>query len=92
MKNDDNVKKRCQTSESEDDVYNPIERLTVDMGEKEIDYAYSRVVEMESKEYSLLHSTFDRLLIMDYAWTAKNRDHLYTQSRLGRTKLKRSHR
>ena len=83
MKNDVNVKNKCQTSESEDDVYNPIERITVDMGAKEIDYVYRRVVEMESKEYSLLRSNFDRLLIMDYAWTAKNRDHLYTQSRIG---------
>ena len=75
MKNDNNLRKKWQTSERVDDVYNPIERITVDMGAKGIDYAYSRVVEMESKEYSLPHSTFDRLLIMYHRWMAKNRDH-----------------
>jgi len=42
---------------------------------------YKRVLEMTAESYSVVCSNFDGLLIMDYTWTQKNRENLYTKSR-----------
>lgn len=88
MKNDKTFKKRCLTSDSEEDVINPIERITVNLGPHGIDYLYRRFLEMKADSYTEFRSNFDRLLLMDYAYTQSNRDQLYTRDDEGFFKKK----
>merc|ERR1712113_789383 len=88
MKNDNTARKRCSTGDSKKDVINPIERITGDLGSHGIDYLYRRFLEMKADSYTEFRANFDRLLLMDYAYTQSNRDQLYCRDDEGFDKKK----